>query len=1097
MQGEVQVIIQKGSSTTYKTGAIPYAIISEIANYGTTSPLLSDTILNAFIQQAVDGGDDTINAYDADDNLVGTYHLDYALSAAPSYGAYQFYLLNNDIPDPNTVYITFTINSIENIYLDLFENEVISQNWKFQDLATFTAQGAFSREFRIPYSENNQTALGPLFDVNNSAGAENYFHYKLPAEIRVDTLPIAIGYIRVRKVYRRLDRINEVEIAFYAETPDLVRTIGEKKLSDIAALNDLNEVINYANVTTETADRIWTLCDRGQLWSNAGEPGSRPVQSAANPIYPADLTPAVNWWFLLSNIVKEAGFDLVAGSLQNIIEEYWMPWCNTANLQTTGGTNQYFFRAYPPINFLAFDGIDDNSSYTNMVEVFDNNNDFNATTGVYTASVDGTFTFYVNQYFQGAPQNGTNYIVLEMRVYKNNGFQESYFASFDFFNGPPSITFLFTQSFSKTLLAGDTIFIEYNYHQATNVYSAGIGSAIYTPVDTFEYGQVTLYGLAGNGTTSASYIEINAADITVGAIISYPLNAPDMRQIDLVNDVIKMHNCAIVPSRVIPNRIAIIPQNSYLGTGDVLDWTGKLDVSKDITLQSTVDLQKAQFQFTYTAGEDAYSKLYKDANRVYGDYQVEGYTTNPSTSPSDFVQGNQKITLTTRSTPCAMISGAEIPIPCFYNENLEFVAPGPRALFNALTNSFRVYNDATNSAVITSVPILNHYNQIFVNFDDKDLNWAPEIPPHFQTVTVNPYNNLFNTYWRNYMNELYSPDGRIMEAFFALDLKDILTFSFADKIWIKDSYWRILEINDYKIGGYESTQVKLLKFVDQVQDCAATPVGVSTNGEVTFEDYDGGETAPTEDCCSRYGYFWDEENGVCWAFNNGGQFRNSVIARGNNQPINSPIQSVSNVPSSILNGANLSIASGNGNMLMVGRDLSLTKLVNGSNVLGKNATTNLPGFHLGGGYRNGLSSSSETGWSQSGIVHLHLKDGFSIAGATSPLFVEGWTGEHIEMPDSTSWSCMLNITIQDEMQNGIEIGLYSFGLTKIAGVTYATAVTPITTDALGTGYTYAINIDTTTNTAQHRFILTVNTAPAFPITLIATASLYYQQNKLV
>ena len=91
---------------------------------------------------------------------------------------------------------------------------------------------------------------------------------------------------------------------------------------------------------------------------------------------------------------------------------------------------------------------------------------------------------------------------------------------------------------------------------------------------------------------------------------------------------------------------------------------------------------------------------------------------------------------------------------------------------------------------------------------------------------------------------------------------------------------------------------------------------------------------------------------------------------------------------------------------------------------------------------------------------------------------------------------MLNLTIQDDPQNDIDIALLSFGLTKIAGVAYATPVTVISNDTFGTGYTYDITINTVVNTAQHRIILTINAAPAFPITLIATATLYYQQNKL-
>ncbi len=585
-------------------------------------------------------------------------------------------------------------------YLDLFENESISQNWKFQDLSNFTAQGAFSREFRIPMSDNNIKTIGPLFDTNSEQGEQNYFFYKLPAEIRVDTLPIASGYLRVRKVYKQMNRINEVEVAFYAETPDLVRTIGEKKLSDIAALADLNEVVNYANVTTETADRVWTLCDRGQRWSNDGSANSRPILNPSTPIFPADLTPAVSWWFLLRNIVTEAGFDLVASSLENIIEDYYMPWCNTAQLQNENGSNQFFFAAYPPTNVPVQYGIwTGNPTMTNLTEVFDNNNAFNAALGYYTASAGGQFTFFLNLVFETSNAGGSNYYTaIEPRYYVisganvNNQTLPTFYYALNTSTGTGTGTL--NTSLELSLLPGDYVYFEFSY---TQIESDGF-TVIFPPDPAVDVEIV-----AGNGSNTASIIGINSAAVTIGQTIDYRLNAPDMRQIDFVNDVIKMHNCAIVPSRTVPNRIAIVPQNSYLGTGDVVDWTSKLDISKDVVVSSTVDIQKAKFQFTYTAGEDAYSRLYVDANRVYGDYQAEGYTINPSTSPSDFAIGEQKITLVTRSSPAAFIPGTGTPIQCFYNDQLEFVAPGPRALFNAASITISLYNEVSGSAVEVTV----------------------------------------------------------------------------------------------------------------------------------------------------------------------------------------------------------------------------------------------------------------------------------------------------------------------------------------------------------------------------------------------------------
>jgi hypothetical protein len=1084
MNGEVQLIVNNIGPANVASmsndpilmgiGALSRFVVTsspEIAALPLAQPI---TIYNA----AGDSVTKTLNSIVVDSpvpgqtrlNLAGTWSDDYSAAA----GGYI-------IVQTGTQY-----------YLDLFENESISQNWKFQDLSNFTAQGAFSREFRIPMSDNNIKAIGPLFDTNSEQGAENYFFYKLPAEIRVDTLPIATGYLRVRKVYKQMNRINEVEVAFYAETPDLVRTIGEKKLSDIAALADLNEVVNYANVTTETADRVWALCDRGQLWSNSGGTGSRPILNPNVPIFPADLTPAISWWFLLRNIVTEAGFELVASSLENIIEDYYMPFCNTAQLNYEDTSNQFFFAAYPPTNVnVPYGAWTGNPTMTNLTEVFDNSSAFNSTLGYYTAPAGGQFTFFLNVTFQTTGGGAlVAYTAIEPRYYIVSGANVTNMAMDSFFYSVNPATGTGTgtlnTSIELTVLPGDIVYFEFTF---VNYESDGITVATYNPAIVTQI-------VAGNGSNTASIIGVNSATVTYNGTIDYRLNAPDMRQIDFVNDVIKMHNCAIVPSRIVPNRIAIVPQNNYLGTGDVVDWTSKLDISKDVTISSTVDLQKAKFQFTYTAGEDVYSKLYKDNNRVYGDYQEEGYTVNPSTSPSDFAIGEQKVTLVTRSTPAAFIPGTGTPIPCFYNEQLEFNAPGPRALFYAGAVTINLYNETIPSAIPTTiVPILNHYSDAYPVLTDYDLNWAPEVPPHFSTVTANPYNNLFNTYWRNYMNELYSPEGRMMEAFFALDLKDILTFSFADKIWIQDSYWRILEISDYKVGLQESTKVKLIKFLDQINDCSIQPTIVSANGEVYFQDGEGNPAPANEDCCSRYGYFWDEINGVCWAFNNGGQFRNSLVANTSGQRPNPFVQALSNIPNAIINGSRLAIEGGNSSMLMVGQDLSLTKDVSGSNLLGRNVVTNLPGLHVGGGYRDGNSANAELGWAQSGVVMLHYKDAW-VNSQIYNLLIEGIANEFIELPNDTLWSCLMNATIIDTNTGNYCIGQYSFGLQVTGGTANATAITTIN-EINNTAYTFTYDVDTTTNTDQHRVNLQVTGLGATSITFVVTASIHYQQNKLL
>jgi len=942
-------------------------------------------------------------------------------------------------------------------YLDLFENESISQTWRFTDLNNFQSLGAFSREFRVPFSDRNQEALGALFDVNVDAGTANFFHYKLPAEIRVDTLPIASGYLRVRKVYRQQGKINEVELAFYAETPDLVKKIGEKKLTDIEDLPNLNEIVQYSNVTNPSAERIWTILDRGQLWSEGGEANTRSLLTDTAPVYAADLTPALNWWYLFSNIISDAGFELEAGTLENILSNYWMPWCVQRNLIGTDSFNNEFFRAYNSATQLI------GASATLIpinTEVFDNGGDFNTGTSTYVTPTNGYYTFhFVNKFTVAGQINNI-----------------SYFLDID----------------------GDLIFLE-----DFNVFNNGIidftfrigidaGSNVQLKIKTNNNTPaVTL--VAGDGTFNTSIFELIKTEFNYDQGIYYNLNAPDVKQMDFVNDVLKMHNCAIVPDRTNPLKLSIVPQNDYLGSGVTLDWTRKMDISKDMVMYSTVELQKSTFQFTYTAGEDVLSKQYKNVNRVYGDYEAVGYTINPDTSPSDFLTGNQKIQLTTQSTPAGVVRGSGYVMPMFINDALEFVTPGSRCLFEAGTVNVQLFNDGTLASALTAVPVLNNYSQVLADIDDEDLNWAPEVPPH--SIITNPYNNLFNKFWRSYMNALYSPEARIMEASFALDLKDILTFSFADKIWIQDSYWRILEINDYKVGNYESTSVKLIKFLEDTEDCTGTPSTISVNGEVNFVDANGDPVTSTQDCCSRYGYNWDEGEAICWAFTPTGDRPVSGTNGGKTNPsprVTKVAVQTRAVVNSVINGQDMAIDINNKDMLAVGRDLTLTKNVNGSNLLGKNVYTNLPGIHLGGGYRDG-NIIIEQGWAQSGTVILHRKDSYPSAG-NAFYFIEGVTNEHIELANDTLWSCLLNVTVWDTNAGTYATGQYSFALSKVGGVAAVSAITALNT-VNTTAFTFTIGVNVAVAT-QHRLFLNVGGGGTFPVNIITTASLQYQQSKI-
>jgi hypothetical protein len=79
------------------------------------------------------------------------------------------------------------------------------------------------------------------------------------------------------------------------------------------------------------------------------------------------------------------------------------------------------------------------------------------------------------------------------------------------------------------------------------------------------------------------------------------------------------------------------------------------------------------------------------------------------------------------------------------------------------------------------------------------------IAPIGSTVT----NNLFNTYWLPYFNELYNADTRTMSLKVNLSPADITTFNMYDTVFIKNRQFRVNKI-DYKPNDLATVEFILI-----------------------------------------------------------------------------------------------------------------------------------------------------------------------------------------------------------------------------------------------------------------------------------------------
>ena len=750
----------------------------------------------------------------------------------------------------NEVILTLTDSNGNASTIDLYENEKMHLNYKFTDLTDFSAVGNYSQEFRIPASKTNVDFFGAIFNVNFNGWFD--FRKKVEASLTVNTIPIATGHIQVKKLYWQAGKLFEFEVVFFGEVPNLARLLNEKKLRDIESIvaGDLDYDLLHANVETPPNQHtILTLCDKWNL--TASNPEGQPVYSTViagqptyKPLYVGHLTPAVKAYYLFDQILKDAGVQWASNTLTECLEQVYVPFVNGQYLNATLGLNDNAanLAVASDINGLTFAPSNNiYNLYSALTEYEDAGANWSA--GVFTVPYSAQYSFRITAHGRINTLNGQDFgnYPLRVLVYVDDVFTYDYELL--------QTSYLFYLDTTQTFAFNTGQEVKFKLQILPQDSTAG----------TFTW-DVDLFGNAGVNSFGTGLEIVSIGTSLTGDTCVMQFNAPDMKQIDFITSIQKMFNLAFVPDRTLPNTLRIEPLVEYIGSGNTLDWTEKLDLSKDITYYPTTDLQKSKFTFTYTEDSDYYNSLYKDNGRIYGSYEV---TENDFEVINEFSTGEEKVELAFAPTPSAPVENTDVVVPKFINSEGQFVQPKPRILFDFAEFFVNMYDEVSGDVVQTAVKCLNNYSTMNASVGDRDLNFAPEIPIH--TIIAPPYDNLYNRWWRNYYRELYDGQARIMEGMFALTLNDIFTFQWSDKIWIVDSWWRVLDIEGYVVGEQDMTKVKLIRLLDIDNDCDILPITANLDQTINWETPNGDPATVTEDCCRRFGYYWNSAKNNCFS----------------------------------------------------------------------------------------------------------------------------------------------------------------------------------------------------------------------------------------
>ncbi len=292
---------------------------------------------------------------------------------------------------------------------------------------------------------------------------------------------------------------------------------------------------------------------------------------------------------------------------------------------------------------------------------------------------------------------------------------------------------------------------------------------------------------------------------------------PNLRQKDILEDIIARYNLHIFTNPIDENDIVLEFRDTFVETGPVVDWTKKRENKLKQKIVMIGELQNDEFLFTYQKASDpineAYSKLVN--GDIYGQYKFKFL--------NEFVKGVQTISSPFEATPFIRQvlelrneSGAVTNYSTAIVPAINAVAPKTktRVLYakkNLLTDDVSENQDGTQIVKwkletkdsltglktiieITGYPYAGHLDHPINPTFDLNFGTQEVLMTTMQISWMPPNDNNFQTYWRNTMQQLARGQMLIDEFYLTPNEVANIRRNPNTKVFIENQYYYINQI---------------------------------------------------------------------------------------------------------------------------------------------------------------------------------------------------------------------------------------------------------------------------------------------------------------
>ena len=738
-------------------------------------------------------------------------------------------------------------------FLDLYETEPIKLNLSIEDITNADASSTFSRTFKVPGTRHNEEFFQNAYEVD---GVDFDVTIKKPAIVLVDGAEFKRGHVRLQKIYTNRDKNTiEYELLFLGETRDFASRLADKRMCelvfrdsngdlDLLPANDVyferSEIIQswqaYPQGATLTSglhngDILFPLIDHGNTYDDDGNVeqvimGFASGTSANDyfnhqPIALERMKPMFRAKRTFDQIFEDAGYTYESQFLNSatFAQMYVSAFGNNASVVVEPDTVNEFTGWCSDV---------DEQGAEQRLLINDAENDPSNSFNTYGSGGSAHTRYDV----------GTGASTAHPYVMYAECFFDAYIDTSDYGRDPVdgrlrirrySQTGALEQTFTGSWGNDTTLKINLTDENAT-------GNDYYTIDVELSYGAD--YDLVEN-----CYWEVSQSP---GKAYLPKMFDCEYKQVDFVKDILTAFRLVMEPDPNNKLNFFIEPWQSYIGSGDLHDWSKKLIQDKEVVLEPLFNTQSAEIMFDFQQDEDYANKYHYDSyKQVYGHLEFN--------SNNDLLKGTRKVELL-GIAPTIMLQPeskdnkdySQTMWPQIHTHEAEDngtqhlpIRPKTRLLFyNGLKDigpntTGNAHWHLGTTAALTQYPQVSPYQSLpFLDTSGSttplldpnlNLNWSNDIK-YFSPV--NPAGvpagysydlegfTLYDAYWNRYISSLYNKFSRRMTAYFTLDNTDLQYLTFDDIIFVNGKYWRPEKIIDAQIGRKTAVKCQLISLKD-------------------------------------------------------------------------------------------------------------------------------------------------------------------------------------------------------------------------------------------------------------------------------------------